>query len=265
MSEEILNGGDAADTSTDGATNEIDLSSVPDQLPTEDVKGLKSAFEKQKQATQSAKKQLDDLRSMLNNKSPEEIQSALKELQEAREREEQLQLLRAEAETQVKKDREELELRHRKEITALKTQLADKERSDVYMRLFTENGGVQNEWDTFNLVASRYWDYDPEKKAIIRFKKPDGTTLFAESGDGVKEATAKDFVLEIQNGTYGNALSQCFAPLNQSSGSGLPTTGTYGSEQYLIFYSHSDYEKAVTSKDPKVRDMIRFGKFEKRY
>jgi len=243
------------------APTEVDTSTLPDTVNGEDIGPLKRAYERQKEEARQLKEQMQRLEQMLGNSNPEEVQRQIAELKAAQERAKQMEQLQAEAEAKYKRQQEELQQQHQGEVKRLKAEIEERDRQQTYQSLFAANNGLGTEYPVFEAVASKYWDYDPATKTITKFKKPDGSTLFTDADDGVKEASAADFIREVQIGTYGKALQACFPPLNRSSGAELPVTSNAAGDDVLVIRNQSDYMKALSDPSSRAYKLIKAGKF----
>lgn len=245
-----------ADSSPETPTSSTDVDD-----DSEDLGPLKRAYERQKEESRKLKEEMKAIRDALGNADPSEVQRKLEELADAERRKEENERAQAEARIRFEKEKAELETRYKQQLKQRDEQIQERDKEAAYQQLFNSSGGDASEYRIFRAAASEFFEYDPETKEIKSFKRPDGSTLYAEgeSGEAV-EAKPADFIMEVRKGTYGKALQQCFKPLNQASGAELPMTASVNGADVLVINSDRDYMAAT--KDPKLAALLRSGKFQ---
>ncbi len=227
MSEDLTN---APELGQQPSAAELDVSSIPDQLPTEDVRGLKSTLEKLKaQVTElkglQPKAQLIDQITQ-QGISTDELPARIAALKEQQKSEELLQQREAEIKAQAKAEQEQLQQRYQGEISKLTDQINAQTRRVQLEGVLGRAGGNVADYTDFAAIASRYIEFGDDQ-AISSFKDVDGSTLYVDDEKQVgkvRAATVDDFIIKAKSGAYGKALQSILPAINQSSGAGLPNS-----------------------------------------
>lgn len=210
----------------------IDTSTIPDEIPTEDVKGLKSAFEKLKaQVTELKGLQpkaalVDELSSKGIN--PQDLPAKILALQEQQKAQDLLEQKLAEERARAKAEQEQISQQYQGKISELTQELNSQLRRTELESVLGKAGGNVTDYNDFAAIAGRYIEFGDDQQ-IAGFKAPDGSTLYVDDEKQVgkvRAATVQDFILKAKSGEYGKALQSILPAVNQSSGAGLP--GSYG-------------------------------------
>lgn len=206
----------------------IDVSSIPDSVPKEEVKGLKATLEKLKELNKQLKTKaalVDQLSS--EGVDPSNLPQRLKELKEAQAAQERLDQIKAELEAAHRAKIEELQRKYQEDVSNLTQQIKANDRRHTLEQVLARGGGSMASYDDFAAIASRYLMLNEDQK-IVGIKPPPGTegeTLYVEDEKQVgkvRQATVDDFLIYAKLGKYGPAIQAILPPLNQASGSGLP-------------------------------------------
>jgi hypothetical protein len=211
---------------------EVDTSTIPDTLPLEDVKGLKSAFDKLKQQLADAKKREEELNAYRTAGSLTEIEELRKKLQESASYEEERGKIEHEIRTSIENEYRLLLTSEQQRAKDAHSELERQREETAYKELFMRTGGKMQNYDDFQrLVKGRYLDFDQETGSFVNVRGADGKPLFVtdSKADGARNATAEDFCLKVRKGEITDALRSAFAPYDESSGSGFGTVGGGGS------------------------------------
>lgn len=225
---------------------EIDVSSLPDQLPTEDVRGLKSAFEKLKKELSALKEKAraaEQYQKALDNISPEEAAKLKESIEKQRQLEEEIARIRSETESTLRRDFETqlAALSQRAQEEAQRRQ--ELEKRVTIERYFNRSGGRSGEFDTFYQTIANRLEYDPQTGSVTRILDSNGKPIY-ENG---KPITPEEFMIKARQGHFGAMLQSAFEPYNKSSGAGLPS-GVAGSDG--VVYYHPDQINEILKADP---------------
>lgn len=225
---------------------ELDVSQLPDEMPTENVKNLKSAFEKLKKELNVLKEKAraaEQYQKALDNISPEEAAKLKETLEKQRQLEEEIARIRSETESNLRRDFE-------MQLAALSQQAQEEarrrqelEKRVTVERFFSKSGGRSSEFDLFYRTISDRIEYDPQTGAITRVLDNNGKPIY-ENG---KPITPEEFMLKARQGHYGSMLQSAFEPFNKSSGAGLPS-GVAGSDG-VVYYHPSQLNELIKA-DP---------------
>lgn len=217
----------------------LDVSQIPDELPKENVAGLKSAFEKIKAQLNELKplKAKSDILDQLTTQgiSPDQIPAKLAELKRQEVTAQEVERQIAQVQAREAAEREQLTQAYQSEIAKLNDTIQKSRRKEAYESVLSIAGGSAADYEDFSSIASRFIEFD-ENQGIKSFKAPDGKTLYVNDDTvvgKVKPATAYDFVLKIKKGDYGRALQAIVPALNQATGSGLPSSVGIGGDGVL--------------------------------
>jgi len=229
---------------------DIDLSKIPDTIPTEDVGALKRAYERQKQIVADQAKTNESLaqkaaildRLTQQGVDPATIPGLLAELKEQQNAADTAAKLRAELEfahaAKLKTTTESYEV----QLTALDNYVRVRANEQTLDGIFLEGGGVASnamEMKQFRSLVSMFVDLEsaPIKdgetvvgyRAEIRtIKQPDGTPYFVADStkmNTTRPATIADLLTAIKKGDYGRSLQVMLPAYNQSSGAGISVAG----------------------------------------
>lgn len=227
----------SADSSVDPET--LDLSGIPDELPVEDVKGLKSTLEKLK-AQLAELKPLKAKASILDELTtqgidPSQIPAKLAELQRQQQTKEEVERQIAQIRAQETAAQEEQRQVYEGQIAKLAAEIQANQKQKALESVLAIAGGSASDYNDFSSIASRFIEFD-ESQQIKNFKDVDGKTLYVNDPSDVgkvRPATAYDFVVEVKKGKYGRALQAIVPALNQSAGSGIPSGPGIGGDGIL--------------------------------
>jgi len=230
---------------------DLDLSKIPDTIPTEDVGALKRAYERQKQIVAEQSKTNESLsqkaaildRLTQQGVDPATIPALLAELKEQQNAADTAAKLRAELEfahaAKLKTTTEGYEI----QLTALDNYVRVRANEQTLDGIFLEGGGVASnalEMQQFRNLVAMFVDLEsaPIKQGdtvvgyraeIKTIKQPDGTPYFVPDSSKMnsqsRPATMADLLTAIKKGDYGRSLQVMLPAYNQSSGAGISVAG----------------------------------------
>lgn len=213
-------------------SQDIDINSIPDQLPTEDVKGLKSTLEKYKKQVA----QLKEYETLLNQGlTADQIQSQMQTLKQQQELQEQQERQMAELRAQYDQKHQESISEYNRRLQELQRSMAERDRQDEIKSIFEKGGAIPPKSDLDaqgrREYISHFLEFNEDNK-VVAFRDPNGKKLFVDDKQGgVRDATVEDFVFKVQQGEYGEFMQAMFPPQNKASGSGLPAFSGSGMDK----------------------------------
>ena len=167
---------------------------------------------------------------------PEELPDKLKSIKAQQEQEEALQKRIVELQAQERAERERLEQQYLEKLQKTQQQVVQYEKQRALEQVLAASGAPMDVYDDFSAIAGRYIEFDENNK-VKSFKNKAGDTLYVEDNKtgGVRLATKEDFIVAAKKGEYGLALQSILPAFNQSSGSGIPSSGGTGPDGMLTF------------------------------
>jgi hypothetical protein len=242
MSDDITN---APDVAAAGDAGDVQIRDTPNDaglIPADEVRGLKSALERQKAENAELKrlaqraKVVDEL---LEGGDPAELKAKLAQLKRQEELEEERQKQEAELRSRFERERAETEAAYNQRINLLTETLKETARSQTINSIGQQAGlsaSTTAEAAMFQSFVEQHveFEYLPVMRGetvvgytseVKRIIGPDGKDLGyvddpAAPGE-VKKADVRDFIRKIQQGGYGPALQSMVAAYNRSSGAGV--------------------------------------------
>lgn len=208
---------------------EPDVEAIPDKVPVEDVKGLKSTLIKYKEranaAEEAAKAQADRLAALektiekINPEEYERLKTA--EAESAKLRDEMAKLSTTLREELKREYDARAEIDQKAKIQAEEKFIELNRRSDTN-RYFNEAGGIGKHFTSFDRLIRDHLEY-AEDGTVKRVLDANKTPIYVtdEKNKKAREITAIEFFLECRQGKHGPILQNCFEPYNKASGSGF--------------------------------------------
>ena len=222
------------------AEQDIDLSNIPDNLPTEDVRGLKSAFEKLK-AQNAELKRLKEFEGLLEQGlSADQIKSQMETIKRQQELESENEKRIAELKARFETEKEAELREYQNRLAKYQEDIAARDRRESIDSIFAAGGAIATKSNIDaqsrrEYIAS-YLEFN-EDNQVVGFKDADGKKLFVSDPNGpkgsVKDATVEDFVFKAQKGDYGPVLQAMFPPRNKAAGSQLPSFSSGDANGYI--------------------------------
>jgi hypothetical protein len=213
---------------------ELDLEAVdslPDTLPTEDVRGLKSTLQKLKKELAEMRMQAklaERYRQALDNISPEEAERLKAELQSQKQLEEELLRVRSEVEQKIRSEYDQQLAATSAKLEAEAKARQELEKRVAIERVFNGSGGKGGEFDVFYTLIANRVEYDPESRQVTRVLDDSGKPMYHDG----KPISLEEFMALARQGRCGSVLQAAFAPYNQATGAGVPS-GTIGGDGVL--------------------------------
>jgi hypothetical protein len=225
---------------TELETPDLDLSQVPDVVPVEDVKGLKSALSKIKEQSAADKARADqvtarlkELEKTLEKINPDEYTRLKAEEQETIKLREEMAKQRLTIENEFKTQYETLLEKERTARTESDQKyLAITKKENLY-KPFAEAGGLAKYFPDFQRLVESYVVFGDDG-SIQRVVDKNGTPQYVtdERDKKAREMTPTEFAMECRQGKHGPILKECFELYNKASGSGF-NSGTKSGDGFV--------------------------------
>lgn len=206
-------------STSDAVQSEINVSTMPDQLPTEDVKGLKSAYQKvveERNQLKAIATKMQQLEAIVGTLAPDELKKLKEAENQRQELESRMAQMTSQIESNLKTTYEQQLNQVREETKREKDARIKLEKRNEIVSLFAKFNGKGEELENFLALAAETFEYDPEQKAIARILDK-GKPVF---DDG--QPISPDKWMETLR-AKGGAYSACFDATNKSSGGGFVT------------------------------------------
>lgn len=166
---------------------------------------------------------------------------------------EQVEKIRADVKAEYESQIETLKKTNADTVAAKETQIQNIQREQALTELFSL-AGKPGEYPLFRAVVEKYVEFG-ENNQITKFKNTKGEQLLVKGeGDKHKDATAQDFIAQIQIGNFGEGLKATLQPYNKSTAH-LVTGSDENGSPVKIVTSSAELAKLMSTKEGS--DMVR--------
>jgi exonuclease VII large subunit len=219
---------------------------TPPELPTEDVSGLKSALQKERDRAKDLEKQFASLKDSFKGIDPEKYQqfeALQQEAEKFNQREAQLkQTLETEFTAQIQKEQVKAQEWEKKFTSLQKRTQVEKYFAATNGRMEAGEDGVSF-FDSINAHADRHLRIN--EKGELEVLDANGVRRFSKK-DASKPMSAIEFMEELSEHPV---LGHCFAPKNNAKGGGMQQSAKqFGANQDLSSLPFAERVRAIRAR-----------------